>query len=126
MPATLNAIDNSRLTLHPAEPGHPHDESVDGAWWPHSVDLETEIGSLISEVSAAGFQACRVSYSLGAWTAPPRRVFVDGAKVSLGGFRSQHRDMITLVDGTGWNRLDIRVIAPDTDPDVARKTLSGE
>ncbi|MEV4143601.1 DUF5994 family protein [Amycolatopsis sp. NPDC049691] len=65
----------------------------------------------------------RVTYRLGEWQAPRRRLAVGEYVVRLEGFRSQHDDTLTVV---GWNhhRLTLLVIAPETGPEVAGHVLA--
>ena len=98
---------------------------VDGGWWPRSLDLRIELPPLLAEVWSAGYDVFRVSYNLTAWhPAPPRTLTVSGRLVKLGGYRTQHPASISLVDSSGWKRLDLMVIPPQTDPVFAERALA--
>ena len=61
----------------------------------------------------------RVSYNLEFWDAAPRRIEVEGRVVRLGGFRRQSPLLLSLVDTWGREHIDLLVIPPQTDVDVA-------
>lgn len=102
------------------------DGLVDGGWWPHSLDLAGQLPDLLQAVEVSGYEPVfRVSYAAGAWNPlPPRKAALLGRMVKSGGFRTQDPALIQLIDGSGRNRLDIMVVAPGTDPEVARRALS--
>jgi Family of unknown function (DUF5994) len=111
-----------RLALR--RPGDAGTRFVDGGWWPHSLDLTAELPALISAAKAAGYGSVRrVSYHLGGWGEPPRRAAMLGRTIKLSGYRTQPLAAISLVDGSGWDHVDIVVIPPDTDPEIARRAL---
>ena len=75
-------------------------------------------------MAAAGFVTRRVNYDLTVWAEAPRKITVDGRRISLGGFRVHGQGMITLIDDSGSGRLELLVIPPDTDPDVAGRAMA--
>lgn len=97
---------------------------IDGGWWPRSLDLVEELPPLLAHVRRAGFHTVRVTYRLHAWAESPRRIVVDGQRITLGGYRKQIEDTIGLVDTSGQKRLELLVIPPDTDPAVAQRALA--
>ncbi|HET6907985.1 MAG TPA: DUF5994 family protein [Mycobacteriales bacterium] len=111
------------IALH--HPGHTG-TLVDGGWWPCSLDLIAELPPLLTAVEAAGYaEVRRVSYALTAWDGrPPRKSAMLDRVVKLGGFLSQDPAEISLVDSSGWKRIVLVVVPPDTDPTVARRALS--
>lgn len=96
---------------------------VDGGWWPRSPDLAAELPGLVRAARAAGRPVFRVMYSLPAWPRPPRTITVDGSVVKLGGFRTVDPSIVTLVDASGWERINLVVVPPDSDPDFAEAAL---
>jgi hypothetical protein len=96
---------------------------VDGGWWPQSRDLSREVPALVEALRAAGHDVFRISYSLTFWDAAPRKLTVGSTSVRLGGFRTQDPALITLVDTSGWKRLDIVVVPPEADPAFAEQAL---
>jgi hypothetical protein len=63
-----------------------------------------------------------VSYHLTAWPSTPRKINLAGGVVRLSGFRTQHHDTIDLV-GAQY-RLVILIVAPETDPEIAREVIT--
>jgi hypothetical protein len=59
-----------RLKLKPKAPASGY---VDGAWWPRSLDLPTELPALVEVLAIRLGHVERVSYHLGAWDAAPHR-----------------------------------------------------
>jgi hypothetical protein len=97
---------------------------VDGGWWPRSLDLGIELAPLLAEMFSAGYDIHRVTYNLARWDPAPRSVAVSGRLVKLGGYRTQNPALISLVDMSGWKRVDLLVILPDTHPRIAERALS--
>jgi len=96
---------------------------IDAAWWPRSRDLPAELPALLDVVWGAGRDINRITYNLSAWDPAPRRLVIDGRTVRLGGFTVGEPHTATLTDAWAHERVDILVIAPDTDPEVAKRAL---
>jgi uncharacterized protein DUF5994 len=97
---------------------------IDGAWWPRSRDLTDELPPLLDVLWTAGRDVNRVLYNLDFWAAAPRRLTVAGRSVRLGGFRRQDSLTIGLVDAWGRERIDLLLVDPGTDSDVAVRALA--
>ncbi len=99
---------------------------VDGGWWPRSFNLGAELPAVIEELFSFGYKVNRVSYHLGSWRAPAK-VVVDGQEVLLGGFRSQSRYCLSLMDSTANSEavtwIKLVVIPPDTEASEAGRAL---
>jgi Family of unknown function (DUF5994) len=95
---------------------------VDGGWWPRSGNLSTELPPLLKAMWSAGHQVYRVTYDLASWDLPPRRMTVTGRPVKIDGYRSDG-PMLSLIDQSGWKRIDLVVIPPGTDAQVAHRAL---
>jgi hypothetical protein len=95
---------------------------VDGGWWPRSGNLSTELPPLLKAMWSAGHQVYRVTYDLAIWDRPPRRMTVTGRPVKLDGYRSDG-PTLSLIDQSGWKRIDLVVIPPSTDAQVAHRAL---
>lgn len=96
---------------------------IDAAWWPRSLDLAAELPPLLEVLWTAARDFSRVTYSIDGWDPAPHRLSIDGRSVRLGGFAGGGPLTIRLVDAWRNDRIDILVIAPDTDPVVAQRAL---
>jgi Family of unknown function (DUF5994) len=122
-PVDVPTPDDGRLTLR--QPDGAGTRFVDGGWWPRSLDLTAELPALISAAEAAGYGSVRrVTYHLGGWDSAPRRAAMLDRMIKLSGYRTQVPAVISLVDGSGWDHVDIVVIPPDTDSEVAGRALT--
>ena len=99
----------------------PH---IDAAWWPRSRDLEAELPGLLDVLWTAARDVDRVSYPIQSWLPVPRRLNIAERRVRLGGFTHQDLSMISLRDAWGVERIDILVIPPDTEPDLAAAAMT--
>ena len=91
---------------------------VDGAWWPHSDDLPTELPDLLAVLSVRLGEVARVMYNLGEWAAAPRKVSIDGRTVRLDGYHRQPPNTLGVADGYG-NKIVLLVVPAHTEPDRA-------
>jgi hypothetical protein len=98
------------LRLKPQGPATGH---VDGAWWPGSRNLTTELPALAEALAARLGRVVRVAYALSAWDPAPRRFEVDGYPVRLEGFTYQDQHIIH-VTSTNRDRVSLLVIPPET------------
>jgi hypothetical protein len=96
---------------------------IDAAWWPRSLDLAAELPGLLDVMWTAGREINRVTYSIAGWDPAPRQIRVEGRTVRLGGFADSDPLTIRLTDAWRSDRIDILVIAPDTDPALAQRAL---
>lgn len=108
-----------RLKLKPKAPTTGY---VDGAWWPRSWDLSTELPALLAVLAIRLGRVHRVSYNLTTWNAAHRRLNVDGHEVRLGGFHAQHPHTIDVIGPTGI-RLTLLVLPPATNAAAAHRIL---
>jgi len=81
---------------------------------------------LLMAVEAGGYsEVRRVSFALTTWEGrPPRSSRMLNRVVKLGGFRSQNPAEISLVDSSGWKRITLVLVPPETDRSVARRALA--
>lgn len=96
---------------------------VDAAWWPRSRDLDAELPGLFDVLWTAARDVNRVAYPIESWLPAPRRLCIEGRQVRLGGFAHQDPSMLSLRDAWGAERIDILVIPPDAEPDVAAAAM---
>lgn len=99
-----------RLRLKPEAPAIGY---VDGAWWPRSRNLTTELPALAEVLAVRLGRIVRVAYALSAWAVAPRRFDVDGYPVRLEGFTYQDQNIIH-VTGTNRGRVSLLVIPSET------------
>ncbi|MGK3205744.1 DUF5994 family protein [Amycolatopsis sp. MEPSY49] len=113
-------VTEPRLRLKPAAPATGH---VDGAWWPRTRDLAAELPALLAALTARLGRIDRVTYHLGDWPDPPRRVTFDDGVVRLEGFRSQPTGSLTAI---GWERqrTTLLVVPPEAGADAAQHALT--
>ncbi|MGH3756903.1 DUF5994 family protein [Actinophytocola sp.] len=104
------------------KPKAPATGYVDGAWWPRSRDLSTELPVLLAVLAVRLGPILRVSYNLPNWDAAPRRLDIGGRQVRLGGFRAQHPHTVDVI-GPNSSRLTLLVLPPATDRVAAHQTL---
>ena len=97
---------------------------IDAAWWPRSSSLADELPALMDVLWTASRNINRITYNLGSWDAAPRRMQIEDRTVRLGGFATSNPATVRLSDAWGQERIDILVIAPETDPAVADRALN--
>jgi uncharacterized protein DUF5994 len=99
-----------RLRLKPKAPATGY---VDGAWWPRSRDLTTELAGLAEVLAVRLGRIERVAYALSTWDRAPRRLAVDGSRVHLEGFTYQNQNIVH-VTGSNSGRVSLLVVPPET------------
>ncbi len=87
---------------------------VDGAWWPRSDDLGTELPALLATVADRLGPVRRITYRLGEWASAPSELTIDGQAVLLEGHRNGTVNTIEVLS-TRDRRLVVLVIPPYTD-----------
>lgn len=110
---------NPRLRLKPKAPPTGY---VDGAWWPWSYTLTTEIPELLTVLSVRLGAILRVRYNLSEWAAAPAKVVIDGQAVRLDGYQRQPVNTLEVL-GASRGRIVLLVVPPHTDPDQAHETM---
>ncbi|RAV17016.1 hypothetical protein DQP55_03120 [Mycolicibacterium sp. GF69] len=96
----------------------PESGYVDGAWWPHSEELQKELPDLLSVLSVRLGPVSRVMYNLAEWAAAPRTTVVDGRVVRLDGYQRQPANTIAVMGGSG-SRITLMVVPAATEADFA-------
>ena len=112
----------SQLRLRMKSPAVAHGY-VDGGWWPRSLDLEAELPPLLDVLRSSGYEIHRVLFNPVGWNDAPRRLATAGLITKLGAYATQNIASISLVDSSGWKRLDLVVIPPATDASTAERAL---
>jgi len=113
------AENTPRLRLKPKAPTSGY---VDGAWWPHSDDLPTEVPDLLAVLSVRLGPIDRVIYTLAEWVQAPKKLLTDGRVVRLAGYNRQPVNTIEVI-GHNRNKIVLLVVPWGTDPDDAHHTM---
>lgn len=94
-----------RLRLKPKAPISGY---VDGAWWPHSDDLLTELPDLLAVLLSVRLGPIdRVIYNLAEWVQAPKKLPTDEHVVRLAGY---NRQPINTIEVLGRNRKQDRPV----------------
>src|SRR4051812_16367275 len=112
-----------RFVLRRTDFSHAGNDYLDGGWWPQSTDLAAELDQLTADAAARGFRVKRLLYQLDEWTPTPRRLTSDGRQVKLSGYRYQPKHTITLIDDSGYGRVELFVVPADADGDVGARAM---
>ena len=90
----------------------PGQDRLDGAWWPYSRDLESEMSDLVQQFPPTHARISRAVYSRPDWDSTPRKVTAGTRVIKVGSFPRDdtHLMIVQLSDGT---RLNLLVIPPD-------------
>jgi hypothetical protein len=108
-----------RLRLKPKAPSTGH---VDGAWWPHSDDLLTELPDLLAVLSVRLGPIDHVTYNLADWATAPTKIPTGGDTVRLSGFYQQQGNTLEVI-GINRNKLVLLVVSSRTEPEHAHDIL---
>jgi hypothetical protein len=107
-----------RLRLKPKAPTTGH---VDGAWWPYSDDLPTEIPDLLAVLSVRLGPIDRIIYNLTEWASAPRKLSIDGRVVRLAGYNRQPVNTVEVLGDR--NKIVLLVVPARSDPDRAHNIM---
>lgn len=93
--------------------------AVDGAWWPRSLDLSSELRDLVAVFGSWIGQVRRVVYDPRVWSPAPARVVRRNEMVSLLPYRLIFSDTIYL-SGTHSRDAVLFVLSPSSPGEQAR------
>lgn len=96
--------------------------AVDGAWWPKSADLGTELPDLIAVFGFWIGPVRRVVYDKSFWRSAPSRVIRGGTVISVDPYKMVARDTIYLL-GTHSRDAVLYVVPSRTDRTSANRVL---
>jgi Family of unknown function (DUF5994) len=108
-----------RLRLKPKAPRSGY---VDGAWWPWSDDLTSELPDLLAVLSVRLGRIERVMYNLGEWATAPAKAMLGDRVVRLDGYRRQPINTLEVL-AVNRDRITLLVVPPNTKPDQAHATM---
>ena len=97
---------------------------IDAAWWPRSLDLSVELPPLLDVLWTSAREINRVTFNITAWKPAPRKLRIGDHTVRLGGFTTSDPLTVRLTDAWGTERIDVLVIAPRTDPELAQRAMA--
>jgi hypothetical protein len=120
LPTGPTASSGLRLRL---DPGLSRAGIVDGGWWPHSWDPDTELPELIAGLESSLGPITRVALNLDAWDRAPRRVAIDGRRVRVGWFRTMDAHMVGVTRAF-QDRLALLVVPPEAAGQAAQRTMA--
>ncbi|WP_102142395.1 DUF5994 family protein [Mycobacterium hubeiense] len=95
---------------------------VDGAWWPRTDDLVTELPDLLAVLSVRLGRIDRVLYRFGEWASAPRKLVTGGRAVRLDGYKRQPRNTIEVL-GVNRDKIVLLIVAAHTKPDQAHDSM---
>ncbi|MEV4331812.1 DUF5994 family protein [Streptomyces sp. NPDC049597] len=101
---------------------HSREGVLDGAWWPRSRDVATELPALIQALTVHLGPITRVGLDTAAWEEVPTRVVVDDRVVRLDSFPVG--DDTVLITRGDKDHFALMVVPPSTSPDAARGAMA--
>ncbi|MCX5585587.1 DUF5994 family protein [Streptomyces erythrochromogenes] len=104
------------------ETTHSREGLLDGAWWPRTRDIETELPALISVLTGHLGPITRVGVDASAWNGLPARLVVDGRVVHLDS--DPVGDDTVLITRGHNDHFALLVVPPDTATDAAREAMA--
>ncbi|MFD9005353.1 DUF5994 family protein [Streptomyces sp. NPDC059582] len=110
----------ARLALRSDSPSGGSGE-LDGAWWPRSRDLPSELSALADVLDPLWGRITRIAVNPRNWPILPPRIFVNGYVVKIGWFTPELDPHKILVLSATAGRWDLLVVPPETGaPSAAR------
>ncbi len=97
---------------------------LDGAWWPRSRDLPSELSALADVLDPLWGRITRIAVNPRHWPILPPRIFVNGHVVKVGWFTSElDPHGIVLLSYTA-GRWDLLVVPPETSASSAARLMA--
>lgn len=96
---------------------------LDGAWWPYSRDLATELPPLVDALRDRWGRVTRIAANPAPWPVTPSRVPLGEYAVHVGWFTGQDPDTMILLSYS-LGRCDLLVIPPETQPASAARLMA--
>ncbi|MGD6744684.1 DUF5994 family protein [Streptomyces sp. BH106] len=111
-----------RLRLAP-HAGGPR--AIDGAWWPRSYDLVSELPTLLAGLPRTWGHISSVLFDGAAWPATPGRMLVADQVVRLRRSLAVTPLHTVVLVAPGHGRWDLLVVPPDTPEEEAEPIMAG-
>ena len=97
---------------------------LDGAWWPHSGDLQKELPSLLSALERTWGRISRITVDPLHWHPLLGRVQIAGHPVTVGWFRAGQDPHKLLLLAANVGRWDLLVVPPRTGEAAAARLMA--
>jgi Family of unknown function (DUF5994) len=97
--------------------------ALDGAWWPYSRDLRTEVLDLVNHFPLSAGKIFRVNYSAPDWVTGPGRIRADEVFVTLSAFPRDDTHRVLLSTLGGRQVIQLLVVPPESDSRMARHVM---
>ncbi|MFJ9176720.1 DUF5994 family protein [Streptomyces sp. NPDC102360] len=122
-------------SLQPPLPSHPvlrlrlapHGgipRPIDGAWWPRSYDLLSELPRLLAGLPRAWGNITSATVNGSVWAAPPGRMLVANQVVRLHRSETTSGEHTIVLLAPGLGRWDLLVVPPDTTAEAAEPLMA--
>ncbi|GGV22824.1 DUF5994 family protein [Streptomyces spectabilis] len=122
-PPPLSSLSAVRLRLV-SQPTQGHmPRRIDGAWWPRSPDLVSELPRLLAALPHAWGQVTSVLVDEAVWSPFPGRLLVAHQVVRLRRTTTQHSPSTVCLLAPGRGRWDLRVVPPAATDAEARRLM---
>jgi Family of unknown function (DUF5994) len=97
--------------------------ALDGAWWPRSRNLESELADLVDHFPATSRRIVRAVYSVPDWRPAHRRIKTKQGHIKVGSFPNDdsHRILLSL---SSREILHLMVIPPRSSPALALAVMA--
>ncbi|AZM89895.1 MULTISPECIES: DUF5994 family protein [Streptomyces] len=95
---------------------------LDGAWWPRTRDIETELPALISVLTGHLGPITCVGVDASAWNGLPTRLVIDDQVVHIDS--DPVGDDTVLITRGANDHFALLVVPPDTTADAAREAMA--
>jgi hypothetical protein len=97
---------------------------LDGAWWPRSRDLLSELPLLTDALDPLWGRITRIAVNPEHWPVIPRKVPVNGHVVKVGWFTPEIDPHKLLLLSYGTGRWDLLIIPPETGAESAARLMA--
>ncbi|WP_405566992.1 DUF5994 family protein [Streptomyces sp. NBC_01167] len=122
LPDAIHQAVNPGTALLRLETTRSREGLLDGAWWPRTRDIKTELPALISTLTEYLGPITRVGVDASAWNGLPTRLVIDDQVVHLD---SDPVGDDTILITRGHNdHFALLVVPPDATADTAREAMA--
>lgn len=119
MTASTPSTTDDDVRLRLGTTGH-RSAHLDGAWWPRSTDVMTELPALVRALAGIRGEISHVLLNSSEWDMPhPQRTAAGRGAARLGWYTSQPAGLITVISDFGRDRFDLLVVPPDASRESA-------